>query len=136
MPYANLSALVLSRGSDPAMTLYFEDLEVLLKTQAQVPAGIQCEVDSSPNRLLIRDPAAASHLIEAWFGSPDEPSNATGTTKADRIIQMLQQPGGATADEVAEAFGIKRESAVARISVESRKRKLNVTLQDGRYHIG
>lgn len=56
-------------------------------------------------------------------------------TKADQLIDLLKRPKGATIDEIVDTFGIKRNSAYARISVETRKRHLKVAHKDGRYRV-
>lgn len=56
-------------------------------------------------------------------------------SKSDQLIEMLSRPTGATVDEVVDTFGIKKNSAYARISVETRRRKLKVNHVDGHYHV-
>lgn len=56
-------------------------------------------------------------------------------SKGDQLIEMLRRPKGASLDEVIETFGIKKNSAYARISVETRRRGLHVEHANGRYHI-
>lgn len=60
---------------------------------------------------------------------------AAGGPKGDLLIKMLSRAKGATLDEVIDTFGIKKNSAYARISVETRKRGLHVEHVDGRYRI-
>jgi hypothetical protein len=81
-------------------------------------------------------PEARLQMIGLMLLGPAVPDTVKpAKSKSDQLIDMLGRPHGATIDEVVEAFGIKKNSAYARISVESRKRKLNVENRDGRYHI-
>lgn len=55
--------------------------------------------------------------------------------KGDQLIELLRREEGASIDDVVGTFGIKKNSAYARISVETRRRKLKVKHVDGRYHV-
>ncbi len=58
-------------------------------------------------------------------------------TVGDRLEKMLRRPGGVTIAEMMSEFGILAHSARAVISVEKRKRGLNVSLdrETGRYSV-
>lgn len=74
--------------------------------------------------------------ILALFVHGRTPTKDTaGGPKGDQLIRMLSRQRGATLEEVIDTFGIKKNSAYARISVESRKRGLKVEHVDGRYRI-
>jgi len=142
--HTNLFLLCARRG-DETFPLYFDTYDLLLATRAAVATsdlGITLEEDGT-NRMLFNDVDDAVSTLGLWAGGlvPTTRSEvqdshpARSGTKADQMIEMMRAPGGASAQEIAEAFGIKKASATSRISVEGRKRKLNVRLVDGRYHI-
>lgn len=56
-------------------------------------------------------------------------------TKGEQLIEMLRRPQGASLDDVINTFGMKRNSAYARISVEVRRRHLKVERNDGVYRV-
>lgn len=60
---------------------------------------------------------------------------SAGETKGDQLIRMLRRPQGATLQEVIDTFDLKKNSAYARISVETRRRDLKVEHRDGRYRV-
>ena len=53
--------------------------------------------------------------------------------KADRLIQMLRRAKGASIEELVAEFGTLPHSIRAQISIQKRKRGLNVELTGGRY---
>jgi len=138
MSFMNMTALTISRA-DESMTLYFEAMENLLRAKAYLAEALpdlKVEVTAEPNTLVVKRPEAALELVKLWFGiTPSGQLREQPSTKADRIISMLQAASGASAEDVAKALGIKKTSAVARISVETRKRGLTTTLVDGKYHL-
>lgn len=60
---------------------------------------------------------------------------AASGPRGDQLIELLSRPKGATLDEVIDTFGIKKNSAYARISVETRRRGLKVEHSDGHYKV-
>ncbi|MFN4274110.1 MAG: DUF3489 domain-containing protein [Aliihoeflea sp.] len=65
-------------------------------------------------------------------------AQAQHLSRGERLMLLLDRSGGASADELAEALGVKPHSLRALISVEARqKRGLDVRLnrQSGRYSI-
>jgi hypothetical protein len=143
--HTNLFLLCARRGEE-SFPLYFESYDMLLATRATVATGedlgLTLEEDGS-NRMLFHSSEDAVETLRLWAGGlvpttiseVRESAPARSGTKADQMIEMLQSPNGASAQEIADAFGIKKASATSRISVETRKRKLNARLIGGRYHI-
>ena len=57
-------------------------------------------------------------------------------TRGDEVIELLRRRSGASIEEMVARFGIQPHSIRAVISVESRKRALNIEMPErGRYRI-
>ncbi len=144
--HTNLFLLCARRGEE-SFPMYFDTYDDLLAVRARVATaetdlGVTLEEDGT-NRMLFHSVDDAVTTLGLWAGGAVsslrtevvESIPARSGTKADQMIEMLRSPNGASAQEIADAFGIKKASATSRISVEGRKRKLNVRLEHGRYHI-
>lgn len=80
-------------------------------------------------------PTDVADIVSLFLRGHVTHETAAGGSKGDQLIKMLSRSKGATLDEVIDTFGIKKNSAYARISVETRRRGLTVTHEDGRYKV-
>lgn len=135
---------------EEAVPVVMERRRQLLKREAQYlgEIGSDAEIEENVDRQqTTRDQSASPPGGVATQSQAEENSSRSRDDevskqrpqkkprKADQIMAMLEQPNGASLDEIADAFGIKTHSARAVISVESRKRGVSPVLSDGRYHV-
>lgn len=85
-------------------------------------------------------PAVAQGAATKTLAKPNNPPvaravAATRPTKADRLVELLSEPGGVAMIEITGALGIQAHSARAQISTLRKRRNLVITLVDGRYAV-
>lgn len=104
-------------------------IQKLLQAKALIEEALPDETPEARVQfvgLLLLGPAMPDTLFHR------QPVQA-GSSKADQLVDMLKRPKGVTLNEVIKTFGIKKNSAYARISVVARKAKLRVKHEGDRY---
>lgn len=106
------------------------------------PAGFAWS--GEPGRSEVVEKPAERKAKPARKGKASTAKPSTDTPKpkrrtvGERLVEMLRRPGGATIEEIMDAFGILTHSARAIISIEARKKRgLEVKLDraTGRYSV-
>lgn len=141
--FIELHSLTAVSTSGGTICMYFRNVATLLEARAAMASAYpDVNVETSNGNsfsILFEDPLEVTDFIGLWLGanaSAVESEDSTeGMSRGDELEVLLRRPTGVSLDELAELWGIKRESAAATLSVQSRKRDLKVTRENGRYRI-